>query len=119
MEDLLFGLLISIPSFILILLGIRNLSLSKKILEDGIQEFYHKKGYQTELISELDLVERMRYGVPVFFLFRIYNYYFGIFTGKIEYVRKVYLSKGDNREHTRYIELTVSRRKIIDLREFK
>jgi len=84
-----------------------------------ILEYYQQKGITVNDISELELTERLKYGVPIISIFRIYNYMFGIFTGKIDYTRKVNVSDKKNKEYIKYIELIYHGKKRIEIKEFE
>jgi len=69
-------------------------------------------------IHELNLTEKIKYGVPINSLFRLYGFFFAFFSLKIKPVRKVELKDKNGNEQTKYIELVVKKRKLISCNEF-
>lgn len=107
-------------SFILIYIftKTRNLYLSKDKIEDSIIKYYDKNGFIVNNVADLNITERLKYGVPIISIFRLYSYFFGFFSGKIDYVRKVEIVDGKNIKRTKYIELTVHGKDTISFKEF-
>ena len=83
-----------------------------------IQDHYSSQNLTIESISKLNTTEKLKYGEPPVGLFRVYNYYFGILTGKIEYTRKVEVIDDDNNELTKYVELEIRNKKLAGFKEF-
>lgn len=115
---IIFGVVFTTIIVIFIFTKIRHLYLSDDKIENAIIKYYEKKGLIVNDVSELNFTERIKYRVPIISIFRLYSYYFGFLSGKINYVRKVdTVDKKDN-EHTKYIELTVQGKDVISVKEF-
>lgn len=115
---IIFGLVSTTIILIYIITKTRHLYLSKDKIEDSIVKYYEKKGLFVNDISDLNFTERLKYGVPIISIFRLYSYFFGFLTGKIDYVRKVETFDKKDNEYTKYIELTVQGKDTISLKEF-
>ena len=97
---------------------VHALYVSNAQLEEFINDYYCHQGFFVQEIEKLNTTERIKYGVPTSDLFRIYNYYFGFFTGKIEYTRKVLLVDENGVEQMSYVELEIRKRKLHGFKEF-
>jgi hypothetical protein len=115
---LIFGVVFTVIITIFFFTRIRQLYLSDDKIEDAIINYYEKKGLIVNDVSELNFTEKIKYGVPIISVFRLYSYYFGFLSGKIDYVRKVDIADKKDNEHTKYIELTVQGKNIISFKEF-
>ena len=104
--------------FVLIIIQLRHLFLSDNTINDEIAKHYEKNGLLVDYVAKLNITEKMKYGVPIIPIFRFYSYYFGFFTGKIDYIRKVCVTDQMNNEQTKYVELTVQGKEIISFNEF-
>lgn len=98
---------------------IYRLHISSERLNQYVIEYYESKGLTVEGVYKLNTTDRLKYGVPVIGFLRIYNYYFGIYTGKIEHTRMVELLDQQQKEYTKYIELTVRNKQVSSLKEFE
>jgi len=87
-------------------------------IEDLIFEHYENLSINVADIYKLNLTERIKYGVPINFLLRLYGYLFSFFSLKIKPVRKLELKDQNNNEQTKYIELVIKKRKLISINEF-
>lgn len=83
-----------------------------------IREHYENLKVNVVDISRLNLTEKIKYGVPINFLLRLYGYMFSFFSLKINSVRKVELKDINDNEQTKYIELLFKKRKLILCKEF-
>ena len=82
-----------------------------------IRQHYSEKGQKIINVARLSLTEKLKYGAPLT-IFRFYNYYFGLLTEKIEYVRKIEV-EGQNDSFTlKYIELQIRKKEVISIKEF-
>lgn len=115
---IIFGFLFTAIIGIFIFTKIRHLFLSEDIIDEVIVNHYDKKGLIVNNVSELNFTEKIKYGVSIISVFRLYSYYFGFLSGKIDYVRKVDIVDKKDNEHTKYIELTVQGKDIISFKEF-
>jgi len=108
-----------LSAFIMLYLAynIYQLIISNARLIQIIKHHYSEKGQIVLTIERLSLNEKIRYGTPISII-RFYNYYFGLLTGKIEYVRKIEV-KGQNDSLTlKYIELQIRKKEVISIKEF-
>jgi hypothetical protein len=112
------GFAFAILIMIFIIYKLRNLYLSEDKIEEEIAKHYEEKGLVVDYVSKLNMTERMKYGVPIMPIFQAYSYYFGILSGKIEYIRKVSVIDKKENEHIKYVELTVQGKDIISFNEF-
>jgi hypothetical protein len=103
--------------FIWIIWRIYRLYISDGKLEIAINEYYSKSGLTVINISKLNMTEKIKYGVPIS-VFRVYSYYFGLFSGKIEYVRKIELIDKHENEYTKYVEFLIRNKAIVNFKEF-
>lgn len=83
-----------------------------------IKHHYENLNMNVVSIYKLNLTERIKYGVPINFLLRLYGYLFSFFSLKINPVRKVELKDMNNNEQTKYVEMVVKKRKLILCKEF-
>lgn len=83
-----------------------------------IIEHYESLRINVAGINKLNLTEKIKYGVPINFLLRLYGYLFSLFSLTINPVRKVELTDLNNNEQTKYIELVIKKRKLISINEF-
>lgn len=83
-----------------------------------IIEHYENLRISVACINKLNLTEKIKYGVPIIFLLRLYGYLFSLFSLNINPVRKVALTDLNNNEQTKYIELVIRKRKLISINEF-
>jgi len=83
-----------------------------------IIEHYENLRIHVAGISKLNLTEKIKYGVPINFLIRLYGYLFSFFSLNINPVRKVEMTDLNNNEQTKYIELVIKKRKLISIKEF-
>jgi|AntAceMinimDraft_17_1070374.scaffolds.fasta_scaffold239279_1 hypothetical protein len=83
-----------------------------------INEYYENLKVNVVDISKLNLTEKIKYGVSINFLLRLYGYLFSFFSLKIKLVRKVELKDLNDNEQTKYIELVIKKRKLILYKEF-
>jgi hypothetical protein len=115
---LIFGFISTSIILIYVIIKIRSLYIGEDKINKEIIEYYENKELTVINISKLNLIERMKYGVPIISIFRIYSYYFGLLSGKIDYVRKIELIDKKENEYTKYVELFVQGKEIISFREF-
>lgn len=87
-------------------------------IKNAIVKHYQDQGFDVTKISGLNLTERIKYGVPLIPVFRMYNYYFGIFSGKIDYVQKATIIDRNGNESLKYVELKIRRKKVMAFNEF-
>ena len=83
-----------------------------------ITEHYENLKMNVIDIYKLNLTEKIKYGVPINFLLRLYGYLFSFFNLKIYPVRKVELKDRNDNEQTKYIELVIKKRKLILCKDF-
>jgi len=114
---LIFGFVFTAIIVFFIFIRIRHLHLSDDKIEDAIGNYYENKWLIVNDIVELDFTEKIKNGVPIISIFRFYSYYFGVLSGKIDYVRKVDVIDHKDNEQTKFIELTVQGNDIISLNE--
>ena len=103
---------------IYVIINVRRLYLSDDQLKTAIIKYYENKGLVVNEISKLNLPERMKYGVPILSIFRLYSYFYGMMIGTIDYTRKVDIIDKDKVEHITFLELIVKKREIISFKEF-
>ena len=82
-----------------------------------------QKKYDNELVVslevvELDMAEKLKYGVPVIPVFYLYPYFFGILSGKMNYTRKVFLTHENGEESTKFVTFTVKNKVVVACIEF-
>lgn len=87
-------------------------------IEYLIIDYYENLRINVTDIYKLNLTEKIKYGVPINFLLRLYGYLFSFFSLKINPVRKVELKDINNNEQTKYIEIVIKKRKLIFINEF-
>ena len=92
--------------------------ITNRQIDHLIIEHYESLGFSVADINNLNLTEKIKYGVPINFLLRLYGYVFSFFSLKINPVRKVELMDLNNNEQTKYIELVIKKRKLISINEF-
>ena len=83
-----------------------------------ITEHYENLKMNVVDIYKLNLTEKIKYGVPINFLLRLYGYLFSFFSLKINPVRKIELKDLNDNEQTKYIELVIKKRELILCKEF-
>jgi len=81
------------------------------------EHFENLKMHDVE-IYKLNVTEKIKYGVPLNFLFRYYGHLLSFFSLKIKPVRKVELKDRNDIEQTKYIELVIKKRELILCKEF-
>jgi len=113
-----FGFIITTIFIIHLIIKIHYLHIGENNIRNGIIEHYADKGLIVNNISNLNLMERIKYRALIFSVFRIYRYFFGIISGKIDYIRKVDVLDKTDKGYTKYIELIVQWKDIISFKEF-
>lgn len=113
-----FGFAFTTIILIFIFIRIRHLYLSNDRINDAIVNYYEEKGLYVNDVLELSITEKIKYGVSIIPIFRLYSYYFGFFINKIEYVRKVDVTDEKGIDYTKYIEISVQGQDIISFKEF-
>jgi hypothetical protein len=116
--DLIFGLIIAGILIFYLIFRIYSLYIAEDKLVNAIKEYYESKGFTVKEISKLNFTDRIRYGAPLFSIFRIYSYQSVLMSGTIDYLRKVDVTSKKNSEYTKYIELSIKGKEIISLKEF-
>ena len=107
------------PVFMLILAYRSNqLVVGSDKLNEYITRHYSEQGLEITSISRLGIPERIRYGVPPVLVLWFYSFYFGFWTGKISYVRKVEIEKNNDSLLLSYVELQISKKEVISFKEF-
>lgn len=81
-------------------------------------DYFEKLGFSDVCICKLNIKEKIRYGVPINTLVRIYGFFFTFFSLKTRIIRKVELKDRNQNEQTKFIELTIKKRKLIFCKEF-
>ncbi len=110
--------LINTLVFFYILYRLYQLYLNDDKIKNLIMEHYKDEEIRVDEIEKLKYNERLRYGLPLISIFRIYSYFFGILTGKIDYNRRVEITDKNDVTSTRYVELIIRKKDIISFREF-
>jgi len=87
-------------------------------IENLITKHYENLKMNDINIDKLTFTEKIKYGVPINALVRIYGYSYAFFTLKTKPVRKVELTDRNKNEFTKYIELVIKKRKLISCNEF-
>lgn len=95
-----------------------QLVVSGEELNEYITRHYSEQGLEVTSISRLGIPERIRYGVPPVLVLWFYSFYFGFWTGKISYVRKVEIEKSKDSLLLSYVELQISKKEVISFKEF-
>ena len=107
------------PVFMLILAYRSNqLVVGSDKLNEYITRHYSEQGLEITSISRLVIPERIRYVVPPVLVLWFYSFYFGFWTGKISYVRKVEIEKNNDSLLLSYVELQISKKEVISFKEF-
>ncbi|WP_430932660.1 hypothetical protein [Saccharicrinis sp. 156] len=111
------NLFISVIVFSVIGYRLSQLFIGSDKLDFFIYNHYKQKGPDNLIIDELTFKEKIKYSVPIS-IFRVYNYFFGIFTGKISYVRKVEIQNRNASVNIIFIELQIRNKKLFSIKEF-
>ena len=95
-----------------------SISLTKTQLEALIRQKLETDNSKVKSVSKLAVKERLKYGDPPIGLFRVYNYYFGISSGKLDYSRKVIMEKESRESEIKYVSISVKNKNLYHFREF-
>jgi hypothetical protein len=114
-----FGLIFGSVILIYIFIKTRHLYQNDDKIRESIIQYYENKGLIVIDVYNLNIKERIKYGVPLIPIFGLYSYYFGFMSGKIDYVRKVDVIDNNDNDYTKYIELQIQGHDRISLKEFE
>ncbi len=93
---------------------------NKRQIETIIKNHYKSQSAEVQNIVKLTITERLKYGVPLNFIFSMYNFFFTIFTrlGK-NHFRKIEILNKEHKEEIVYVDLYIKKRKLIEIKEFE
>ena len=103
-EILTFSLIINFFLLLFFSYRIKRLFVSNQEIERLIYKYFEKNDNDIINIELFNSKEKIRYRIPLFSIFRIYNYSFGIISGKIEFYRKVEIIS-NNKTMINYVEI--------------
>lgn len=112
------------PIFMLIVIVIIGISFIVKFnrtntsLKDFIISHYEKDGIKVVKISSLSINEKARYGMPPFDIYSAKNFFPNFLEVTSIYNRRVELIENENTETTKYLEITIRGKYIVDYNEF-
>lgn len=109
---------ISVLLLIFLIIKIYYSFITDSQIDHLIIEYYKNQRIIVDDIYKLNLTEKIKYGVPLNLLLKLYGYIFSFFSLKINPVRKVELKDLNAIEQTKYIELEIKKRKLISINEF-
>jgi hypothetical protein len=113
-----FGLLFSVIFCAIIAFRIKNIYVNKDELHNSLKVHFDKDDIKIIQIERLTFKEKIRYGVTPIDIFRLYNYYFGVFTGKLDFNRKVSVKDIDGQIGTSYLSITFKNKQTYQVKEY-
>ena len=108
-------------AFILLLLifvfiKVNSVVVDNKQIRNLLTEFYANKEMKVRAIYKLNLSEKLKYGVIVNSILRIYSYFIPFY--RINYFRKLEIVDCTENESTKYVEVSISNESLISCVEF-
>jgi hypothetical protein len=113
-----FGLLFSTIFCAIIAFRIKNIHVNNYQLYNSLKVHFNKDDIKIMKIERLTFKEKIRYGVVPIDIFRLYNYYFGVFTGKLDFNRKVSIKDVDGQIGTSYLSITFKNKQTFQVKEY-
>lgn len=114
----LLGLSLSILFSAFIVYRLSKIYINNDKLNDLINVHFKKDDIKVISIDKLSFRERIKYGVPPLDIFRFYNYYFAILSGKLDFNRKAKIKDTDGQLGTSYLSITVKNKQTYQIKEY-